>query len=203
MRTLFTAIVLGGVALAQTPPPSSHASDANPVIRMSINDLKAIYDGAGVAYEVKSFGDGAPYLAAAPEGFVMFATLMDCADPATASDCASISLESGSWTRQVTAADLNHFNATYIPGKAFLTQKGQPALIYSFRLEPGVSGGYVRASLRSFINVMKYFGSWEWLPASGGPAPPPPEGAFGAGSAFDGRLEQIERPLADSQPAER
>lgn len=206
MKTLFTAALLAGAVAAQSgPPASSHASSAATVSRMSFDDLKAIYEAAGVAYEVKAFDNGLPYLAAAPEGFLMFSMLTDCPDPAKAVNCAAVSLESGSWSRRVTAADLNYFNNTYIAGKAFLTSGGEPALIYSFRLEPGVSGNYVRASLKGFIGVMKFFGSWDWLPTGDGGPPPPASGAFAPGPEADTGLglDNADRPRGDSVPTAR
>lgn len=184
MRGLSLLLILGGIAvspsLAQQAQPAGSTSTAGLVTKMSLDDLKAIYDGAGVAYEVRAFDDGKQYLSAAPEGYRMYAVLTGCPDPAKAVDCAVLLLESGQWDTKLTTDQLEAFNSAPFLGKAFLNE-GYPAISYAFVLEPGVAPDYVRTSLRHFLNLMKYFGSFEWLPAEAAAAPTPapnPAGTF-------------------------
>lgn len=184
MRGWTLSLMLGALAvspaLAQQAQPAGATSTAGLVVKMSLDDLKAIYDGAGVAYEVRAFADGKQFLSAAPEGYRMYAVLTTCPDAAVAVDCSVLLLESGTWDTTLSHEQLSAFNALPLLGKAFLNE-GKPAISYAFVLEPGVSPDYVRTSLRHFLNLMKYFGGFEWVPSDQSAAPTPapnPAGTF-------------------------
>ncbi|MFT3808325.1 MAG: YbjN domain-containing protein [Micropepsaceae bacterium] len=179
MMKVTIAAMLTALAVAPAlakPPPEAAASSAGLVTKMSIGDLKAVYDGAGVAYEVRVLDDGREFLSAEPEGYRMYAILTTCPDPSKAVDCTVLLLESGTWDRKLTAEQLAYFNSSPFLGKAFFNE-GKPAISYAFVLEPGVSPEYVRTSLRHFLNLMKYFGGFEWLPADAA-APAQKPGSF-------------------------
>lgn len=195
------AVALCGAASAQIPqPPSGAASGAGLVTRIGLNDLKALYDAAGVAYEVLTPEGGTPYIAASPEGYRMFATPIDCPTPGQPVDCTGVALESGIWNRTVSAQDLNAINSSYLLSKAFLTAEGQPGLIYTFSIEQGVGANYIRGTLKNFLIQMKYFGTFDWLPKSAEAAPAaaaPPVGTFGVTAAGE---VASERPMDSGGP---
>lgn len=170
---------------------------AGMVAKIGIDDLKAIYETAGVAYEVKTFDNGKPYLVAAPEGFAMYAVPIDCPDPAKAVDCGALSLESGPWERKLSAEQVIAFNSSVYPAKSFMTTDGLPAIAYSYRLSPGVSPQYIRASLRDFVDLMKYFGAFEWVPGTQ-TAPAATVGSFGAPVVSASATSEL--PLAGGEP---
>ena len=167
-------------SLAQQQPVSS-TSTAGLVTKMNIADLKAVYDSAGVAYDVLKFDDGKEYLSALPGGYRMYAILSACPEPAKTVDCEALILESGAWDRDLTGDQLAAFNARPYLGKAFFNG-GKPAISYTFILSPGVSPEYVRSSLRNFVELMKFFGGFEWLPSDQAVAAPTaaPGGTFAA-----------------------
>lgn len=178
----FAALVLCGAAVAQVPPPPPPPAPVTTagqgvITKMSFDDLRAVYDAAGVPYETLTTTDGAAYLAAAPEGFRMFALLAGCPDPAKSIDCEAIILESGAWDRDVTAADLAVFNGHKYLAKAFFNQ-GKPAISYTYVLTPGVAPEYIRSSLRNFVIMMKGFGAFDWVP--GAQPQDKPAGSFSA-----------------------
>lgn len=173
--------------LPPPPPPTTASSSAGIVTSISFDDLKALFDAAGVAYEIKTFDGGWPYLSASPEGFQLFASVTDCPDATTLVGCTAVALESGRWTRKTTLEELNAFNGNYVSAKAFLGQDGQPGIIYTFRIGEGVSPTFVRSELKTFVGVMKYFGGWEWLPKTAAAAPAA-GGSFSTGAEFGAKV---------------
>lgn len=185
---LAAAATLASAAIAQVPPPPPPPPPASAtppvgglVTKIGIDGLKKIFEEAGVAYTVESYEDGYPYLAASPEGYRMFVTLLDCAEKTKALDCSAIAMESGAWVRKLTLDQVNMYNRGYGIAKAALHNPadGQPVISATFGIYDGVSPTYIRGQLKLFLNNMKIFGSFKWLPDE-----PADAAAGGTGGSF-------------------
>lgn len=114
-------------------------------------------------------------------------------------------LESGVWERKTTHEEANVFNGGYATAKVFLTPEFNPGVIYSFRIGSGVGPNFVRSELKAFVEVMKYFGSWTWLPSSE-LAPAPAAGSFSSGPMIGGTAPMgagNAKPMLYGQPTQR
>lgn len=186
------------------PPPPPASSSAGLVASISFDELKAVFDAAGVPYELKASGSGYPYISAAPDGFRFFASVSDCPDPSKLVGCGAVSLESGIWDRKTTVEEANYFNSNYVTAKVFLSPEGSPGLIYTFRISAGVSASFVRSELKAFVGIMKYFGSMTWLPAASPTPTPATGGSFSTGFRSGGpefSAAGAETPRQDGVPA--
>lgn len=185
--TIFTTAFCG-IAAAQgldpaeavpaTPSPAPEAAPAAPpvdataglVTQASLDDIKALFNAAGVPYEVVKAGSGRPYIAGKPSGWVMFVTMIGCADDNALTGCTGIVMESGTFTVKAPDGFINKFNEMVTLSHAVTVASGEPYTRQAVALLSGVAPGFLRDSMRQFTAEMAFF-SGELEKALGGPQP--------------------------------
>ncbi|MFT3808324.1 MAG: YbjN domain-containing protein [Micropepsaceae bacterium] len=198
------AAALCGLAVAQdgtAPPPEAVAPTAAPpeaaapapaetglITAVSFEDVKAVFAGAGVPFEVKQLKSGRNYILGQPNGWVMFVYVMNCDDDAALTGCKAISLESGDFVKKVDLSFVNAFNAQNVVSHAVLLEGGQSYTKFGLLLHSGVSPTYLRDAFRMFVNEMSFYAD-ELQKA--GAEPPKPTGTFGAGAGLTERSQTL------------
>jgi hypothetical protein len=179
--------------VAPPPPPPAAAPVSAPggnVTKVSFEDVKAVFAGAGVPFEIAKMSSGRPYIVGKPNGWVMFAYVVACEDDTALTGCAGVMTESGVFTLKTTAAVINNFNSMNTITHGVLLESGEPYLKQVLVFNSGVSPTYLRENFAYFVKEMSFFAEELQKAAEGAPAA---GGAFSAGTGLQDKLQNATR----------
>ncbi len=187
------ACLAAGIAAAQivptpdTIPPPPPPPPAAPVAAaagapatmtsVSMADLKAAFEAAGLSVQAKTSPNGLMYFEARNNGDLVYGATVLCAG-ANQSDCKKIVLESGQMQRAVTYEEVNRFNTSGFASRVvtYDTKKKEPSLSLIVDVHGSFDGEMLPGTIRGLLSDMQNFvGQIQGRPTSGFSAASPVE----------------------------